>query len=83
MANYHDVFAKSVENPEGFWAEAAEGIDWYQKWDKVLDDSNPPFYRWFSGATMNTCYNAVMSRAAGETRSPLSTTARLPIRSPR
>ena len=59
MANYNDVFAKSVENPEAFWAEAAEGIDWYQKWDKVLDDSNPPFYRWFAGGTMNTCYNAI------------------------
>jgi len=59
MANHDDVFAKSVENPEAFWAEAAEGIDWYQKWDKVLDDSNPPFYRWFSGGLMNTCYNAV------------------------
>ncbi len=59
MANYNDVFAKSVDNPDEFWAEAAEGIDWYQKWDKVLDDSNPPFYRWYPGAKMNTCYNAV------------------------
>ena len=65
MANYTDVFAKSVENPEGFWAEAAEGIDWYQKWDKVLDDSNPPFYRWFTGATMNTCYNAIDRHVEG------------------
>ncbi len=65
MANYTDVFAKSVENPEGFWAEAAEGIDWYQKWDKVLDDSNPPFYRWFSGAKMNTCYNAIDRHVEG------------------
>ena len=59
MANYDDVFVKSVENPEAFWAEAAEGIDWYKKWDRVLDATNPPFYRWFSGGTMNTCYNAV------------------------
>jgi len=59
MANYKDVFSQSVENPESFWAEAAQGVDWYQKWDKVLDDSNPPFYRWFSGGIMNTCYNAV------------------------
>jgi propionyl-CoA synthetase len=65
MANYTDVFAKSVENPEGFWAEAAEGIDWYQKWDKVLDDSNPPFYRWFTGAKMNTCYNAIDRHVEG------------------
>ncbi|MBT8329146.1 MAG: AMP-binding protein, partial [Desulfofustis sp.] len=65
MANYNDVFAKSVENPEGFWAEAAEGIDWYQKWDKVLDDSNPPFYRWYPGAKMNTCYNAIDRHVEG------------------
>jgi propionyl-CoA synthetase len=65
MANYTDVFAKSVENPEGFWAEAAEGIDWYQKWDQVLDDSNPPFYRWFTGAKMNTCYNAIDRHVEG------------------
>ncbi|NNK13852.1 MAG: AMP-binding protein, partial [Desulfofustis sp.] len=65
MANYNDVFAKSIENPEGFWAEAAEGIDWYQKWDKVLDDSNPPFYRWYPGAKMNTCYNAIDRHVEG------------------
>lgn len=65
MAKYKDVFTKSVENPEGFWAEAAEGIDWYQKWDKVLDDSNPPFYRWFPGAKMNTCYNAIDRHVEG------------------
>ena len=65
MANYNDVFAKSVENPEGFWAEAAEGIDWYQKWDKVVDDSNPPFYRWYTGAKLNTCYNAIDRHVEG------------------
>jgi propionyl-CoA synthetase len=46
-------------DPEGFWAEAAAGIDWMMKWDKVLDDSNPPFYRWFKGGVLNTCYNAL------------------------
>ncbi len=59
MGTYDQVFKKSIENPEEFWAEAAESIDWYKKWDNVLDRSNPPFYRWFSGAEMNTCYNAV------------------------
>ncbi|MDH3906843.1 MAG: propionyl-CoA synthetase, partial [Gammaproteobacteria bacterium] len=42
-----------------FWAEAAEGIDWDSRWDKVLDDSNPPIYRWFSGGRLNTCHNAL------------------------
>jgi len=53
------VYQRSLEDPEGFWAEAAREIDWYSPWDRVLDDSNQPFYRWFAGATCNTCYNAV------------------------
>ncbi len=56
---YESVFKKSIEDPEGFWGKAAEDIDWYKKWDRVLDDSNKPFYKWFAGAEMNTCYNAV------------------------
>ena len=57
--NYHDVYKHSLENPEDFWAEAASSIFWTQSWDKVLDDTRPPFYRWFPGAETNTCYNAV------------------------
>ncbi len=59
MAQFNSLFQQSIDKPEEFWAEAAEGIDWIKKWDTVLDSSRPPFYRWFSGATMNTCYNAV------------------------
>jgi propionyl-CoA synthetase len=59
MGTYEEVFKKSISDPDGFWSEAAENIDWYKKWDKVLDDSKKPFYRWFSGGEMNTCYNAV------------------------
>ncbi len=59
MGNYQGIFDKSFAAPEEFWAEAAESIDWYKKWDVVLDSSNPPFYRWFQGGEMNTCYNAV------------------------
>jgi propionyl-CoA synthetase len=56
---FDEVYQRSMEDPDGFWAEAAEDIAWYKKWDKVLDDSNPPFYKWFPGAECNTCYNAV------------------------
>jgi propionyl-CoA synthetase len=56
---YQQAFSRSINDPEGFWGEAAEAISWYKKWDKVLDDSNKPFYRWFSGGIVNTCYNAV------------------------
>ncbi|MCI5126234.1 MAG: propionyl-CoA synthetase, partial [Candidatus Electrothrix sp. AR5] len=59
MEKYQEVFDKSLNNREEFWAEAAEAISWYKKWDVVLDSSNPPFYRWFRGGELNTCYNAV------------------------
>ncbi|MEE4314769.1 MAG: acetyl-coenzyme A synthetase N-terminal domain-containing protein, partial [Desulfofustis sp.] len=65
MADYDKVFAESVQNPEAFWATAAAELDWYQTWNTVLDASNPPFYRWFSGGLMNTCYNAVDRHVAG------------------
>src|SRR5438128_484103 len=58
-SHYDDVYARSINDPIGFWAEAAEEIHWYKKWKKILDDSNKPFYRWFAGAEVNTCYNAV------------------------
>jgi propionyl-CoA synthetase len=58
MANPYEIAHKqSIEDPDGFWGAAAEDCYWYKKWDKVLDDSNKPFYRWFSGGEMNTCYN--------------------------
>ncbi|NEX14940.1 MAG: propionyl-CoA synthetase [Prosthecochloris sp.] len=57
--SYNDVYRESIEHPEQFWADAAEKLHWYRKWDKVLDDANPPFYRWFAGGTTNTCYNAL------------------------
>jgi propionyl-CoA synthetase len=56
---YDDAFAKSINDPEAFWGQAAEDVHWYKKWDKVLDDSNKPFYRWFVGGEINTCYNAL------------------------
>ena len=58
-SSYGEVFARSLTDPEGFWSEAAEEVSWIETWDKVLDRSNPPFYRWFPGGVMNTCYNAV------------------------
>jgi propionyl-CoA synthetase len=54
-----DAFKRSLEDPAGFWGEAAEGVHWYKKWEKVLDDSRQPFYRWFAGGEVNTCYNAL------------------------
>ncbi len=58
-SRYDDIYARSLAEPEAFWAEAAEGIDWEKRWDRVLDDSRPPFNRWFVGAEVNTCHNAL------------------------
>src|SRR2546422_6525569 len=54
-----DVYAQWVKDPEGFWAEAGEAIHWNKRWDRVLDSARAPFYRWFPGGVVNTCYNAL------------------------
>ncbi len=56
---YDEAYRRSLADPEGFWGEIAEDVRWIKKWDKVLDDSNKPFYRWFTGGELNTCFNAV------------------------
>jgi len=50
---------RSINNPEEYWAEKANAIHWFKTWNKVLDDSNPPFYRWFVGGVLNVCYNTL------------------------
>jgi propionyl-CoA synthetase len=59
MTGYAETYRRALEEPEEFWAEMADAIDWERRWDRVLDDSRPPFYRWFSGARLNTCWNAL------------------------
>jgi len=56
---YADIYRRSLADPEGFWAEAAQAIEWEKPWDRVLDAANPPFYLWFCGGRLNTCYNAL------------------------
>ena len=56
---YSEVYNVSINHPDRFWGEAAESVQWEKKWDRVLDDSNKPFYRWFVGGRLNTCYNAL------------------------
>ncbi len=58
-ARYESAYRRSLSDPEGFWAEAAGDVEWFRPWDRVLDERNPPFYRWFSGGRLNTCYNAL------------------------
>ena len=56
---YDEVYQRARRDPEGFWAAAAEDIHWERRWDRVLDATRPPYYRWFAGARLNTCYNAL------------------------
>ena len=59
MGIYQQVYERSLEQPEAFWGEAAAALHWDRPWRRVLDADRPPFYRWFEGGTLNTCYNAV------------------------
>jgi len=56
---YETSYRESIENSERFWANAAKEIDWITPWDRVLDDQNEPYFRWFVGAECNTCFNAL------------------------
>ena len=57
--SYKDVYEGWKADPEGFWMQAAEAVDWIEKPSRALDDSAAPFYRWFSDSVCNTCWNAV------------------------
>jgi len=57
--SYKDVYEGWKADPEGFWMQAAEAVDWIKKPSRALDDSSAPFYRWFTDAVCNTCWNAV------------------------
>ena len=62
---YATAHRRSLEDPEGFWAEAARGVDWVRRPRRVLDDDRPPFYRWFPDGQLNTCYNALDRHVVG------------------
>jgi propionyl-CoA synthetase len=64
-SRYAQVYAGWKADPEGFWAEAAEGIDWFRPFDKVFEPSAGVYGRWFAGGECNTCFNAVDRHVAG------------------
>ena len=57
--SYSSVYQRSLDSPEEFWAEAAQALTWRSKWDRVIDDSRKPFYRWYAGGKINVCENAI------------------------
>jgi propionyl-CoA synthetase len=59
MDDYRQAYERSLRDPEGFWREAAEAIDWDSPPGRILDDSAAPIYRWFPDARLNTCHNAL------------------------
>ncbi|MFO8143189.1 MAG: acetate--CoA ligase [Dehalococcoidales bacterium] len=60
MDEYRDIYQKSIENPEKFWAEKAEQLDWFKKWDRVLvEDFKEGQHQWFVGGKLNVCYNCL------------------------
>src|SRR5438093_13598949 len=70
-STYDDVYRRSLADPAGFWAAAAEELYSDRRWDRVFDDDRPPFYRWFAGGRLNTCYNALdlhVDRGRGKQR---------------
>jgi len=81
---YDEVYQRSQQDPEGFWGAAAEDVYWERRWDRVLDSTRPPYYRWFAGGVLNTCYNALdvhIDRGRGKQRaliydSPVTQTVR-------
>src|SRR5215469_15789091 len=64
-SRYHEVPARSLADPEGFWAEAAREIDWIEPAKKIFDPTVGAYGRWFTGAVVNTCYNALDRHVIG------------------
>jgi propionate--CoA ligase len=62
---YEEAHRLSISDPERFWGPEAEKLHWYRRWDRVLDDSKAPFFRWFPGGVTNLCTNAVDRHALG------------------
>jgi acetyl-CoA synthetase len=59
LLNDPAVYEQAARDPQAWWAKQAEELDWFTPWDRVLDDSDPPFYKWFVGGTLNVSYNCL------------------------
>ena len=57
--SFNKIYQESIQNPEKFWQNVSEDIFWFKKPSKILNKSNPPFYKWFEDGVTNTCYNAI------------------------
>jgi acetyl-CoA synthetase len=59
LEEYQQLYRQSIEDPQAFWAGAARELHWFKKWKRVLNDDNPPFYKWFEGGKLNASYNCL------------------------
>jgi acetyl-CoA synthetase len=59
LLNDPAIYEEAARDPQAWWAAQAETLHWFQKWDRVLDDDDPPFYKWFTGGTLNVSYNCL------------------------
>jgi acetyl-CoA synthetase len=59
LLNDPAIYEQAREDPQAWWVAQAEQLDWFQKWTRVLDDDDPPFYKWFTGGTINASYNCL------------------------
>ena len=59
IQEYETLYQRSLQDPQSFWAERAQELEWFEPWEKVLDDSNPPFFKWFVGGKTNIVHNAL------------------------
>ncbi len=59
VKEYERLYEQSIRDPEGFWEERARELEWFEPWERVLDRSNPPFFKWFTGAKTNIVHNAI------------------------
>ncbi len=62
------VYERAEADPQGWWAEQARRLHWFSPWEQVLDDSNPPFYKWFVGGKLNVSYNCLDRHVARGSR---------------
>lgn len=72
VKEYDNLYKYSIENSEAFWEEQAQNLEWYEPWDKVIDDSDKPFYKWFVGAKTNIIHNAIDRHLKTATRNKIA-----------
>ena len=64
MDGYHALYQRSIQDPDGFWADEAKELTWFQPWTKVVDESKKPFFRWFVDGKTNVAYNCLDAQVA-------------------